>query len=107
MVRHKWFIAFLLWLALLVPVRADSVTFVYIWQYPRGYTVDPANVTVELTGGTITQTDITERGGVLVFTNEYGRACYRVTIHAGGRIYTGGRSDECFTVALPAVIANG
>jgi hypothetical protein len=89
--------------AFCTPARAEGTLLIYAWQYPPRVTIDPTLVTVDLVGGTIAQSDITEDGGIILFTNEYGRACYRVTIHASNRVYYSANDSECFRIALPAV----
>lgn len=101
-----WFkiaLAVLLCFVFAMPARADSTVFVVVWEYPEGIRIDPALVSVEVTGGTVTFVDAAPQGGTVLFTTPYDRACYRVTIQADNRTYASANDSECFKTALPLV----
>lgn len=93
----------LLCLALATPVQANEVTLFYAWSYPEGIMIDPSLVRIDLTGGDATSVRLGLHGGSVIFTNEYGRACYRITIYADNRTYASANDSECFTTAIPMV----
>lgn len=104
MVRRRYSVTVLLLVWWLTVGLCDCTVYFFAWSYPPNKPVNPADVTITISQGTILDSGLTMSGGSVFFRTPNDVECYTVTIAAPGFRYQKSVFAECPRTFLPEVI---